>query len=329
MISVEAEKIGKLYLGDTEIKKAYVGENLVFTSKDKNKLTDWLPGNINSNYLVGSSCICYGAGKFVACMYGNPGSYGSYYSTDGISWSYISFGVRGNWRGIAYYNDKFVAVDYNKNVVYSTNGTSWTSGTIKIAVPTCISAGNGKFVVGGNSTYGAYSSDGTKWSTSTGLGFKYKNSIVFDGAKFVSLQYGYLVQTSFDGTTWTTVCDLRNTFGSNASFDNIAYGKGLFVATKNIYGQDKDSVVVSSDCINWELVPIPVSGDHGTAYGNGKFVIVTSGSDVAAYSIDGFTWETSLLPSASDWKCVAYGGDKFVAFAEENNVAAYCIDPAA
>jgi hypothetical protein len=55
---------------------------------------------------------------------------------------------------------------------------------------------------------------------------------------------------------------------------------------------------------------MPSSADwHGVTYGNGKFVVITYGSNTAAYSTDGINWTASPtgLLSSADWRGVTYG----------------------
>ena len=67
------------------------------------------------------------------------------------------------------------------------------------------------------------------------------------------------------------------------------------------------------------------------AYGNGKFVTVTSNrSNKAAYSTDGINWTEATLPSSGYWGGVSYGNGKFVAISGvdvySSTAAAYSTD---
>ena len=101
------------------------------------------------------------------------------------------------------------------------------------------------------------------------------------------------------------------------------YGNGIYVAlsaTRFIY---------STDGITWVETLLHPSSDPwcSVCYGNGKFVAVASGINVAAYSTDGITWTTSTLPSLASWCSVCYGNGKFVAVSSDNgNVAVYSTD---
>ena len=54
--------------------------------------------------------LTYGAGKFVALVYGGSQSI---YSSDGIKWKEAELPAIRNWMGVAYGGDKFVACAYN------------------------------------------------------------------------------------------------------------------------------------------------------------------------------------------------------------------------
>lgn len=62
------------------------------------------------------------------------------------------------------------------------------------------------------------------------------------------------------------------------------------------------------------------------AYGNGKFVVVASNTNQAAYSIDGISWTSTTLPASDNWMSVTYGGNKFVAIASNSSNMAYSSD---
>jgi hypothetical protein len=63
-----------------------------------------------------------------------------------------------------------------------------------------------------------------------------------------------------------------------------------------------------------------------SAYGNGVFVALASGSGVAATSTDGVTWTERTLPSSADWQSVTFGGGVFVAVAYGTAIAATSTD---
>ena len=79
----------------------------------------------------------------------------------------------------------------------------------------------------------------------------------------------------------------------------------------------------STDGIIWTEATLPaILYWHSVAYGGGKFVVV-SNSTIAAYSTDGIVWKSATLPAALNWRDVTYGDGKFVATANTSNKVAY------
>lgn len=50
---------------------------------------------------------------------------------------------------------------------------------------------------------------------------------------------------------------------------------------------------------------------------------VDSGTGAAAWSADGVTWNQSALPSSENWRDIVFGNGRFVAVATGANIAAY------
>lgn len=66
---------------------------------------------------------------------------------------------------------------------------------------------------------------------------------------------------------------------------------------------------------------------RSVCYGNGKFVAVAYGTNIAAYSTDGVTWTQTAMPDNSTWRSVCYGDGKFVAVSYgAGGIAAYSSD---
>lgn len=66
---------------------------------------------------------------------------------------------------------------------------------------------------------------------------------------------------------------------------------------------------------------------RSVCYGNGKFVAVAYGTNIAAYSTDGITWTQTAMPVDSTWQSVCYGDGKFVAVSyATGGIAAYSSD---
>ena len=101
------------------------------------------------------------------------------------------------------------------------------------------------------------------------------------------------------------------TLPSTANWYSVCYGNGKFVTVasdsdKAAYSVDGINWTAASlpSSANWKSV--------GCAEGNGTFVAVAPGSTAAAYSGDGITWTAATLPSSAYWINIAYGNGKFV-----------------
>ena len=119
---------------------------------------------------------------------------------------------------------------------------------------------------------------------------------------FVAVAFGNAVSAAYpngvsysavstDGINWTI-----GALPGPASWNNVAYGGGLFVAIAGTWGPT-------------------FNGIGGTGPGN---------FNAAATSVDGLHWISNPTPSASNWAGLAYGNDSFIAVAGQggNNPAA-------
>jgi hypothetical protein len=138
--------------------------------------------------------VAYGSGVFVLLPEsGNT----AYTSADGISWTARSLPVSGSWSRVRRCGSFFVITSSNAStdVLVSSNGTSWSQGTLPSSSAMLSSAGDGTtLLVAGISTMARSSlSQGTATFTAS--------AAIASGAS-VSYQW----QRSFDaGTTWTDI----------------------------------------------------------------------------------------------------------------------------
>ena len=112
------------------------------------------------------------------------------------------------------------------------------------------------------------------------------------------------------GTLWTA-----RTGAADASWNDIAYGDGKFVAVGN------NAVMTSTDGITWTSRTYPqiyygLGGDTwtGVAYGNGIWVAVAFSNGVMT-SPDGITW-TTRVGRTYTWQKVIYANGLFVAISD-------------
>ncbi|GEM_PF-1327515 len=251
----------------------------------------------------------------------------------GLGEAWVAQEVAPGSRGaIAYGDGKFVALGIDHAIV-STNGISWSRYSMSDNIlASSMAYGNGKFVLissaSGGGAKGRVSSDGENWTTfnmpsPNAVGYYGWKSIAYGNGRFVAVtDYGTnKIAISTDGAqTWTTVAaPEQRTWG------NITYGGGRFVVTGY---SSANRTMTSTDGVNWTLGTIPgsTSGNKSwqTAYGSGKFVAVSSSTEVnsvVSVSTDGVVWSepTPLAGGSTRLQgAIAYGGGKFVVVPNSN-----------
>ena len=230
--------------------------------------------------------IAYGgSGKFVAV--GNTmagGSKMAYSTDDGTTWTAVASTTFTSYiNGIAYGNDKFVAVGADGKMAHSTDGITWnaisaTNSTFGASSDIYgIAYGGGTFVAGGQSGKMAYSANGINWTavTTSQFGSDSIISITCGGTTFVAGgRYGKMAYST-DGTTWT---GLTSSFASGSGdFVRVGYGGGTFIAVGNSDGMN--TMAYSTDGITWTWSAAIYGAGFGGAviysvvYGGGRFIV--------------------------------------------------------
>lgn len=242
-----------------------------------------------------------------------------------------------SWRGIAYNgnddNPIFVAVGTaassanTTTAASSVDGVTWTSRTVPSLSYRSVAYGNGLFVAVGfnglntNTTTYATSPDGITWTSRTLPVSNTYTSVKFLKDKFYATctSSGATTTTIFssiDGISWVT-----NTIPT-ATWQNTAYGNGVFVAVSATSGV----AASSTDGVTWTSRSITAARAFlGVTYGNGVFVAVCSASVGGsasvdgAYSYDGITWTSNVMPSLA-WSSVTYANGLFIAMGTESSL---------
>ena len=154
------------------------------------------------------------------------------YSRDGVAWTAMEKPVE-LLRGIAYGNNRFIAVGDKGQMAHSNDGIYWTpvrSDAFGTAIDiTSIAYGNKRFVAGGAHGRIAYSSDGITWTVAedSAFGANKINAIAYALGCFVAVGEKGKMAYSIDGRVWTAVTD--NTFGE-LRIKTIVYGNGSWIA---------------------------------------------------------------------------------------------------
>ena len=233
--------------------------------------------SVSASSIRGLQSICYGNGKFVA-LAGGAGSAQNImaYSTDGISWTQGTLPSSQRWYSVCYGNGKYVAVARGTTTMaYSTDGISWTQGTMPIE---------------------------ESWY-----------SVCYGNGKYVAIIYGSSTMAySTNGISWT-----QGTMPSARSWYSVCYGNDKFVAV----AYNSTTMVYSTDGISWTEGTMPSQQWYSVCYGNGKYVAIAYNSNIFAYSTDGISWTQGTMSSKQYWRSVCYGNGKYVAVGSDTEIA--------
>jgi hypothetical protein len=95
----------------------------------------------------------------------------------------------------------------------------------------------------------------------------------------------------------------------------------IYIAAAN---DSLNKIAYSNDGINWYSTALPIAGVwNASAYGDGKFVLLSKNSNIFIYSEDGVNWNIGSMPVSANWKSAVYGNGKFIAIAENSDIAVY------
>ena len=247
-----------------------------------------------SRTAISAQHFAYGNGIYVCAGSG----YSSAASQDGTTWTagqlpYYSGYNRPSFRSLCYGAGLFVALivtdelgDSVPRIATSTDGVTWTNRTLPAgSVPAYVAA--------------------------------YYDQIAYGNGLFVAISSSLRnLVTSSDGVNWS----LYSGVIPSGNWSNIAFGGGLFFACDYGTGQGSRYYMTSADGQTWGRGSHYVTADwRGVAYGDGGFVLVSSGTPStsltvgAASGVLGDVWSQRAFPSNNGWRSVAFGGGRFVA----------------
>jgi len=234
--------------------------NASYSTDGINWISTSLP--VNQGYPVNF----YGNGYFVLAA---SGSTTVLYSTNGSSWSQVSIGNTNTRSRGVYGNGKYLIfggsgqTQYN----YSSNVTSWSTGTLPLDGDWRVAYGNGVFVALG---YGSrkliYSYDGINWSIGTLINNTNYTKLTYGNGKFVAANMsGWASIYSFNGIDWFSTSSPSGLSGNQVGAE---YGNGTYVIS-----DDNQAYTFSTDGIIWNTaLSTGGSFDMGTpTYGLNKF----------------------------------------------------------
>ncbi|MDR3151983.1 MAG: hypothetical protein LBT85_00725 [Bifidobacteriaceae bacterium] len=221
--------------------------------------------------------------------------------------SFEPFPTTDIWHSAAHGKNKFVAINVENKIIYSTTGEEGTwleasSDSIPSPGWRGLTYGDEKFVAVGVSGKIAYSNDGITWTYAGQFGNVFEK-VAYGGGKFIAVGQKNIYYSS-DGITWTKATYQEPT---GTGLYGIAYGNGKFVAV----GQTGETAY-STDGITWVL---SVSGTiymRAVVWGKDKFVAVGSAGNIKI-SYDGITWEEPFSVGSNQFNNIIWTGTQFIA----------------
>lgn len=276
----------------------------------------WSQGNVSGGNRTWYGAA-YGNNRYVVVAPTLSNTYYFFISKDSnIAGGFIASSTipSGSWRSIAYGGGRFVALEWNgSKAIYSEDGRTWTQSTLpQSGFWKGIAYGDGKFIAVGPSGKFAVSPDGATWSAVNVTGTA--DAIAYGGGRFVAPNPNSMTALySDDGQTWES----DSTMSGTGNCIGVSYGEDRFVAiVTNTSGNSYFGAAYSMDGKHWTSVDLTNISESIyqwglMAYGNGKFVVVSSAQS-ALYSTDGITWTKTSLPESGVRDCLIFGGGRFV-----------------
>ena len=237
----------------------------------------------------------------------------------------------GTWSSVAFAGSRFVAVRTSSSnaTAFSIDGQSWSPGGNLTASANWVSIAAGEIsdtlyyvAIRSGSNAAAYSTDGGGTWTATTLPTVTNTNwtaITYYDGQFVAVRSGSTgAAYSTTGTSWAT-----GSLPSTASWSDVVGGTIGSVSYFVAIASGGTAAAYSFDGgATWSASTLPASATWSAiAYGNSRFVAISSGSANAAVSTDGTTWTLATLPSNTTWNDITFGDDVFVAVASATNTA--------
>ena len=319
----------------------YIEPRIQFTPPTVQQVPYSLPTiGISTSY----NSVAYGNGKFIAIADSGQTAASS---TNGTTWTAIPLPDSKTWASVAYGNNYWVIIanggglaDPGSRVLYSkSGGNGWrTSELSSMSGWTDVAYGNGKFVAIADDSDGtsaaSYSTDyGKTWTAGTGITNSKWSSITYNSGTFVAVS---------EGKTFINVAATGGA-GSGARFDVIArsglsYDIVLNAGGANYLADDIITIPGTSlggaspaNDITITIGTVGAGGLGGTLGEIGTFTVdsgtaSTAVGTSAAYSTNGISWTTIVLPSSGVWTDVASGNGLFIATSKYSANPVYSID---
>ena len=217
-----------------------------------------------------------------------------------------NFPASGTWGAIKHNGSIFCAVLNGSTVsAVSSNGTSWTQGTLPSAVGTTNTgmAWNGSLfcVPVYNSLTLFTSPDGLTWTSRSLPQVANWSQVVWNGSVFCVIAFGAaFCATSPDGITWT-----QRSMPATSNWSGLAWNGSIFCATSS----GSTVAATSPDGITWTQRTL-AANSYSVAW-NGSLFFSSGSGGTSCYSSDGITWTLTYLPSGANSRQMAVLGNRF------------------
>jgi alpha-tubulin suppressor-like RCC1 family protein len=222
--------------------------------------------------------------------------------------------------GVAFGQNKFVAVGDQGVILVSSDGMSWSnrapaSSTNRLhgiawGTSNCVAVG----VKGAMFT----SLDGLSWSKLGPYTSNYLKSICYGIDRFVAVGASGTLLVCSNGSLWT-----QKFTGTDETLNAVTFGKGIFVAVGD-NGVTNSVIFISTNGVFWTRCESTTRKNlRGVAYGRDRFMAVGNDGTILTSS-DARVWIQSI-PTNIDWttenlRGVTYGGGNFVVVGNEGNL---------
>jgi hypothetical protein len=291
---------GKFYVGIQNNSTSPIATGYTYSSTNGITWTlvkVWPDSGLSNNTTIFTPYdMAYGGGTYVAVgvATSQPSQPAIYTSPDGITWTGTSvLSSVGEFTTISYIRGEFIALGLSGLAYKSSNGTTWTSFSIKSGFDfRAIEMNNG-----------VYCAIGSVPSVS------------------VTVEFSYLLST--DLTTWTEIYLPSN--NSNKTYkthyctitvvnQQFYFSYGDWQAHTLLDSDPKKFEKIASSRWSPSLAALPANTWRELIYGGGKFVLIgSSGTGNRVWSsVDGISWTVGSIPDY-DWRQVCYGNGVFVA----------------
>jgi len=241
-------------------------------------------------------------------------------SKDGENWSVGYCDVSGSaWlTDVDWTGTQYVCTGIGGVIVTSPDGKLWTKQDTKTTVDLLGLVWTGKQLVacGANGTF-LISADGLNWTKNIVAGGTPRyTDIVWDGTKFVAVAHMAPIIKSYDGKDWTG-CETP----VYKNFETIAWGGNRFVVAGG------DTILTSSDGINWEVAPYITSETQCAVWAGNQFVLGEYCGRIYT-SPDGLAWTyrgKSLggYGSGAYYRAITWGKDRFVVVSTDTSYVSF------